>query len=299
METQEEQIPKGRIVIIGGNEAKEPEKNPSEDNHQNVDFSHGVLEQVLKEIGGKPVIEILPLAGENQEEVGKRYISAFNKLNQKAKVLLINNRTDADKTENLQRLEEADLVFFSGGDQVKLYKLLHETQFLKILKNKYVNDSNFIIAGTSSGAMVMGEHMITSGENEEAVIKGIIKTQRGFNLIPNITIDTHFLSRGRFSRLTEALLICKDDIGLGICEDTGVIISEGRILRTIGSGTVILMDGNKVMNNNYATVREKDSVYIENLVIHVLASGSGFDLAERKFLVMDKKKNSRKEMHEA
>lgn len=292
------QIPKGRIVIIGGNEAKEPKSNPSENNHQNVDFSNGVLEQVLKEIGGNPIIEIVPVASEDQDEVGKNYISAFNKLNHKAKALIIKNRKDVDKTETLQRIEEADLVFFSGGDQVKLFKMLHDTQFLKVLRNKYLNDE-FIIAGTSSGAMVMGEHMITTGENEEAVIKGIIQTQQGLGIIPNVIIDTHFLSRGRFSRLTEALLICKDDIGLGICEDTGVIISEGKLLRTVGSGTVILMEGNKVMNTNYSVVKEKDAVYIENLIVHVLASGSGFNLEERKFLVMEKKKTLKKEMLEA
>lgn len=296
METKKN-TPKGRLIIIGGNEAKQPQKNPSDENEQRVDFGNGVLEEILKEVKGNPVIEIIPVASENQDEMGKNYIEAFARLKHKAKVMIIKNRKEADSTEILQRLEEADLVFFTGGDQEKLYKTLFNTQFLKVLINKYEND-DFLIAGSSSGAMVMGENMIVDGDSDEAILKGIIELKEGFKLLPGVVIDTHFLSRGRLSRLTEALLINKNNIGIGICEDTGLVISEGNMLRTVGSGTVIVMEGKNVKNTNYNSLKDKDPIYIENLTLHVLARGAGFMLEQNKFQVLEKKA-PRREMQEA
>jgi cyanophycinase len=287
--------PKGRLIIIGGNEAKKPQQNPSDENEQMVDFSNGVLEEILREIKGHRVIEIIPIASENQDEMGKKYINAFARLKHKAKVMIIKNRKEADSSEILQRLEEADVAFFTGGDQEKLFKTLHNTQFLKVLINKYENDE-FIIAGTSSGAMVMGENMIIAGSNDEAVLKGIIELKEGFGIIPNVVIDTHFLSRGRLSRLTEAVLINKNNIGIGICEDTGLIITEGNLLSTVGSGTVVIMEGKNVKNTNYNSLKEKDPVFIENLTLHILAKGAGFMLEQNKFEVFEKK--PKREMQE-
>ncbi|NJK97954.1 MAG: cyanophycinase, partial [Bacteroidales bacterium] len=282
-------VPRGKLAIIGGNEAKKPETSLSNENHQHVDFNNGVLDEILRELNEKPVIEILPLASEDQAELGNNYIEAFKKLNQPAKVMIIKNRKEVDQVSNLQRLEQAGIVFFTGGDQVKLAKMLENTQFLEILKNKYFHDE-FIIAGTSSGAMVMAEHMISGGENDEAILKGIITMEKGLGIMCNVIIDTHFLSRGRFSRLTEALLIHNKSIGIGICEDTGLIVSQDRYLRVVGSGTAIIMEGKSMKHTNYHSVKEKDPVFIENMIIHLLAKGSGFDMLENKFLIYDEKK---------
>jgi cyanophycinase len=288
----EKQIPTGKLVLIGGNEAKKPEKKLSEDNDQNVDFNEGVLNEVIWEMKISPVIEVIPAASENQEEMGKKYIEAFSRLKQKAKVMMLSNKKDANLPENLQRIEEANIVFLTGGDQSKLFDIIGNTQLHKVLKNKYENE-DFIIAGTSSGAMVMSQNMITAGESNEALLKGIIDLKEGLGFITNVIIDTHFLSRGRISRLTESLLIHRNNIGLGICEDTGVVVSEGRSLRTIGSGTVVIMEGKGIKNTNYLSLKETGPVYVENLTMHILAKGAGYDLTERKFMVSKKQENKK------
>ncbi|HEX3006325.1 MAG TPA: cyanophycinase [Bacteroidales bacterium] len=288
----EKQIPTGKLIIIGGNETKEPEKKLTEDSNQNVDFNEGVLNEVIGEMKISPVIEVIPAASENQEEMGKKYIAAFSRLKQKAKVMTLSNKKDANSPENLQRIEEANIVFLTGGDQSKLFDIIGNTQLHKVLKNKYENE-DFIIAGSSSGAMVMSQNMITAGESNEALLKGLIDLKEGLGLIANVIIDTHFLSRGRISRLAESLLIYKNNIGLGICEDTGVVVTEGRYLRTIGSGTVVIMEGRNIKNTNYLSLKENDPVYIENITMHILSKGAGYDLMERKFIVSKKPENKK------
>lgn len=282
-------VPNGKLILIGGKEAKKPENKVSGDNEQKADFINGVLKEVLNEVDENPVIEVIPMASEDQEEVAKTYIDAFAKLKNKANILMMNNSKDANNPVFVERIEKADIVFLTGGDQKKLFKFLHESAVLKTIIQRYENEE-LVIVGTSSGAMVMGEHMIIAGESDEAVLKGLIDTEDAFNIIPNMVIDTHFLSRGRFSRLAEALLINNDDIGIGICEDTGVVITEGNKLRTIGSGTVVLMEGSNIKSSNYLYAKDKDPVFIESLTIHVLARGAGYDLQHRKFVALEKKK---------
>jgi len=275
--------PKGKLIPIGGNEARKQEQK--EDSEQKFDFKHGVLEEVIKEIKGeKPRIVVLPLASQNQEEFEDLYKKAFKKLGHDIDVLIIHGKRKAEKEENQEILQQADGVFITGGDQVRLIHRLEGTRFMEILRDRYMND-DFVIAGTSAGAMVMSEFMIHGGKSEEAIIKGIIKISDGFGFLPKTIIDTHFLSRGRFSRLTEALLVKRDTTGIGLCEDTAVVITKGNELRAIGSGTVTIIESEHIENTNYEEIGDRDPIYIDNLKVHILSKGSGFDLKSKKFKV--------------
>ena len=281
-------MPKGKLIPIGGNEARKLDQK--EELEQKFDFKHGVLEEVIKEMRGeKPRIVVLPLASQHQEEFEELYKNAFKRLGHKVDVLIINGKKDADKEENLEKLQQADGVFITGGDQSRLIQRLEGTQFLEILKDRYMND-DFVIAGTSAGAMVLSEFMIHGGKSEEAIIKGIIKLADGFGFLPQTIIDTHFLSRGRFSRLTEALLVKRNATGIGLCEDTAVVITKGNELRAIGSGTVTIIESEHIENTNYEEIGERDPIYIDNLKVHILSKGSGFDLIKKKFKVFKNKK---------
>lgn len=287
---------KGKLILIGGNEIKKPAKSPDGDNNQNANFQNGVLNEILKEVTSpNPIIEVVPAASDNQEEMGKKYIEAFRKLKHKASVIKINSRKDAGLPEHLERIEKADIVFFSGGDQSKLEKLVADTPLLEILKRRYYSD-DFIIAGTSSGAMIWPKNMIVSGASDEALIKGVIELKKGFGFVSKVVIDTHFLTRGRISRLAEALLMNNDEIGIGICEDTGLVISEGRYLRTVGSGTVVIMEEKSIKNTNYNSVKKNDPIFIENLTMHILAKGAGYDILQQRFLIEDNKSVVKKEL---
>ncbi len=290
---------RGKLILIGGNEIKRPEKSPEGENNQHSDFQNGVLNEILKEVTSKtPVIEVIPAASEDQDKMGKKYMEAFRKLKQKASVITIHNRKDAALPGNLGRIENADIVFFAGGDQTKLEKLIADTPLIETLAKRYHND-DFIIAGTSSGAMIWSQNMIVAGASDEALIKGVIELKKGLGFVSKVIIDTHFLSRGRMSRLAEALLANNEETGIGICEDTGLVIHEGRYLRTIGSGTVVIMEKKHIKKSNYKLVKKNDPVYIENLVMHILARGAGYDLEENRFLILDPKSATKMELQDA
>lgn len=277
--------PKGLLIPIGGNEAKKPQEKLSDDQNQKVDFFHfGILKEILSEIKKeKPTIEVIPAASGTPDEMEKRYRDAFRKLGLKVGFINFSTAKQADQKENIDRIAKTDAIFFTGGDQDLLVKKLGGTRFLEILKEKYVQEE-FLIAGTSAGAMAMSEDMINSGHGDEAMLKGIIQMKQGLGFSSDIIIDSHFLSRGRMSRLTEAVLQKRDKTGIGICEDTGVVISQGDILRAIGSGTITIINGEAIKNTNYQKAKKNDPVYIENLKLHILAKGAAYSIKKKEFV---------------
>jgi cyanophycinase len=271
-------FPKGILIPIGGNEAKEEKNKLSDDQHQKVSFSDdGILKIVLNEIKSRnPIIEILPIASINPDEMENKYSKAFSRLGVKVNCIHINHKGETDKPENLERLAKANGIFFTGGDQKLLVHKLEGSEFLNILTQKYLNEE-FVIAGTSAGAMAMGDSIIFEGNSNEAMIKGIIKTGTGLNLIDKIIIDTHFFNRGRLTRLIEALIQHKRYTGIGIGEDTALILKNGSF-KVIGNGTVMIVEPVKDEFTNYEEINERDPVYIRNLKMHLLSRNSVYDI---------------------
>jgi cyanophycinase len=276
--------PKGKLIAIGGNESKG--FGDLIDKDREIDLNDGVLRDVLREMKPEPLVYIFPLASQHQEEIGQSYIEAFAKLGFDVSLMIIRDKKEVDDTRNLQKLTEADGLFLTGGDQSRLMKMLEGTDLLDLVKQRYLKD-NFVIAGTSAGAMVMSEFMIQGGGSEESLIKGTVELASGFGFLPGAIIDTHFLERGRFSRLTEALCKKSKFTGVGLSEDTGVVITGGKQLRVIGTGTVIVIESDEIKNTNYSTRKLNEPVFIENLVIHILSKGTSYILKEKKFLVQD------------
>ncbi|HLN20973.1 MAG TPA: cyanophycinase [Bacteroidales bacterium] len=279
-------VPKGKLIPIGGNEAKEPLETENAGSEQEIDFNEGVLKQVIGEMRKKkPVIAVLPFASHYQEELAGVYEEAFGKIGHKTDPMVIHERDEVDDKKNLEKLINADGLFITGGDQSKLKNTLDGTRFLEIMHERYQNEE-FVIAGTSAGAMIMSEQMIDTGSSEESVMKGITKLTKGFGFLPKTIIDTHFFNRGRLARLTEALMQKKSFMGIGISEDTALVITDGNEMRAIGSGTIIIIDDADVINTNYHKVKEREPIYIEHLVVHMLSRGSAYLLKEKKFKVL-------------
>lgn len=278
--------PKGKLIPIGGSEAREPSEEATNSELRQPDFFRsGVLKSFLNEIKKKnPHIEIVPAASEIPEEMGKQYISAFADLGVKnVHVMYIDGSEDANAADNLERLKKADAILFTGGDQTTLTQKLLDTDFIKVLQEQYCN-RDFVIAGTSAGAAAMSKLVIREGKSAESLIKGMVETEKGLSLLPGVIVDTHFMERGRLPRLTEALLRNPGLIGVGLCIDTGVVITEGNQLKAIGSGGVFVVLTEESQFTNYHKVPEMEPVYLDNLKIHVLANGAGYLLNERKFL---------------
>ena len=201
-------------------------------------------------------------------------------------VLDIRSKEDSEKQTSIDLIKSCDCVMFSGGDQSKITDKIGNTTIHNILANRYANEPNFVIAGTSAGAMAMAKEMIAGGSATEAFIKGAVDMYKGLELIPELIIDTHFIKRGRFGRQSEAIAKFPNKIGIGLAEDTGMIIKNGNDCTVIGSGMVIVFDGNDLTHNNEKVLEEGTPMTMANLRVHVLSNGDKYDIKNRKVSVL-------------
>jgi len=278
-------IPKGKLIAIGGNEDKGTYPNPKSRRKYYLDFFElGILKRFLQEIPAqKPHIEVITTASMIPEEVGERYLSAFSILGvEDVRQMHIKTEEDARLPEYLERLKEADGVMFSGGDQSRITRMFLHTALLEVLRHRYWHE-DFIIAGTSAGAMAMSRVMIKGGSAPESLLRGSVKIGEGLNLISGVIIDTHFVVRGRFGRLMEAVVTYPKTIGLGLGEDTGVLLTAGHMIETIGSNLVVIVDGHNVQYTNVHEVEKGRPIAIDNMTMHVLAKGNVYDFSSRRF----------------
>jgi len=275
---------KGTLIPIGGNE----DKGFHDEDRFSLDFiSEGILSKIVFEAGGKnSKILVITSASGIPKEVAANYIEAFKKLGcNDITPLYIDSTEMAEKKSTINLLKSCDCVMFSGGNQSKITKFIRNTAFHKLLKERYHNEK-FVIAGTSAGAMCMSKEMISGGSSKESFIKGATKMRRGLNLIPELIIDTHFIQRGRFGRLSEAVARFPNRIGIGLAEDTGLIIKNGNNMEVIGSGMVIVFDPGELIHNNIAILKDSTPLTMTHLITHVLSAGDRYDIESRKVDVL-------------
>ncbi|MDX5421430.1 MAG: cyanophycinase [Hymenobacteraceae bacterium] len=278
-------IPKGKLIAIGGNEDKGTYPNPRSKKKYYLDFFElGILKRFLQEIPAKkPHIEVVTTASMIPEEVGERYVSAFGILGcENINLMHIRHEEDALVPEYLERIRNCDGIMFSGGDQSRIIRMFQNTELLEALRHRYMHE-NFTVAGTSAGAMAMSRIMIKGGSATESLLRGSVKMGEGLGLIDGVIIDTHFVVRGRFGRLMEAVVTHPKTVGIGLGEDTGVLITEGHMIETIGSNLVVIADGHDVKYTNVHDVEKGRPVAIDNMLMHVLAKGNLYDIDARVF----------------
>ena len=273
-------LPKGKLMAIGGNEDKGSIPAPSEELHRRQVrfFEHGILKRIHDELHGLGTrIEVITSASMIPEEMGQAYLEAFSKLGcDNVGILQIQEKSQADKPEYLQRLSEADAIMFTGGDQNRLTDIFTQTQALSLLKKRYFNEEKFLISGTSAGAMALSNIMIEGSEEYNSLVKGTVRTGQGLGLIDELIIDTHFINRRRMPRLIEAIAAFPNRMGIGLGEDTAILISGGTCVETIGSGLVVVLDGRHLLENNYPNVQSGEAICLEKLIMHVLPKGKEF-----------------------
>jgi cyanophycinase len=191
--------------------------------------------------------------------------------------LHIERREQASDPEVIDRLKKADVVMFTGGDQLRLTSILGGTPFHDLLLEKYYNE-DFIYAGTSAGAAAASNNMIYQGSSQEALLKGEVKITSGLGLIDDVVIDTHFVQRGRIGRLFQAVVGNPKVLGVGLGEDTGLLITDNTKMEAIGSGLVILVDGREIKDTNLTQVELGQPVSINHVITHVMSQHDTFDL---------------------
>ena len=278
--------PKGKLIAIGGAEHKGTELEVDGFQRNNLNFFElGILRRVVEEAGGTAArIEVITTASMIPYEVGENYLNAFGKIGcTNIGVMHIRTRQDAMMEEYIQRIRECDAVMFSGGNQLRLSATDGGTEFLSLLKKRY-QEENFLIAGTSAGAMAMSNTMIYEGNAARAHLKGEVKITTGLGFLNNVIIDSHFEKRGRFGRLAQAVAGNPGCIGIGLGEDTGMLITEGNKMEAIGSGLVVIVDGHEILHSNIADIPDGNPISIENLKVHFCEKGNGYLINERKYL---------------
>jgi len=281
--------PKGKLIAIGGAEDKGTDLEAGIIQRSQLNFFEiGILKTISDLLTEKKDrIEIITTASSIPDEVGEQYISAFGKLGcSNVGHLRIRVREDALMEESVERLKACKAVLFSGGNQLRLSSIFGGTEFLDLLKQRY-EEEYFLIAGTSAGAMAMSLTMIYEGNAINAHLKGEVKITTGLGFINGVIIDSHFNKRGRFSRLAQAVAANPGTIGIGLGEDTGIIVKDGEELHAIGTGSVVILDGRNIRYNNIADIEFDQPISVENIIVHIMAKGNIYNVRTRKFQGVD------------
>ena len=277
--------PKGKLIAIGGAEDKGTDLETGVIHRNNlIFFENGIIRRIVDEVGGfDKRIEVITTASSIPKEVGDNYLEAFGKLGcSNIGHINIRDRSDVNNEQFISRIKKADGVMFSGGNQLRLSSIFGGTEISDILHARYANE-HFVVAGTSAGAMAMSNTMIYEGSSARAHLKGEVKITTGLAFMRNVIFDSHFDKRGRFARLAQAVGANPSCIGIGLGEDTGMLISNGNEMEAIGSGMVVIVDGHNIVHSNIADIEIGHPISIENLKVHFMSKGDKYNLISRKF----------------
>ena len=286
-------MPKGKLIIIGGavDKGSFTENAFAEKVDENLNFfEKGILKRIIDESKHQKSsrIEIVPTASKIPHLVGSEYAKAFGHLGaQNVGVINIENREEALDLIILDRIKKADVIFFTGGDQLRLTSIFGGTAIHDLLLQKY-NEEDFLYVGTSAGAACASKNMIYQGSSHEALLKGEIKITSGLGFIDNVIIDTHFVQRGRIGRLFQAVVGNPKTLGIGLGEDTGLLIKQGDSMEALGSGLVIIVDGRHILDTNITDVALGEPISIKNLVVHVMSQADIYCLSKHDFTINNK-----------
>lgn len=286
--------PRGKLIVIGGavDKGSFTEKNFDKQVEKNLNFFEtGILKRLILEsvLQEESQIEIITTASKIPKEVGPEYAKALQYLGAKnVNVLHIETREEAMEEKNIERIRKADVVMFTGGDQLRLTSILGGTAIHDLILYKY-QEENFIFAGTSAGAAAASNSMIYQGSSSEALLKGEVKITSGLGLIDHVIIDTHFVHRGRIGRLFQAVVSNPRTLGIGLGEDTGLLITNGDSMEAIGSGLIILVDGRHIKDTNLTQVEMGSPISIKNLVVHVMSKYDHYDFSKHEMTIHSEK----------
>lgn len=254
----------GPLIIIGGHEDKEGDRV--------------ILKEVARRLNGGRLV-IATVASHEPEGYFDSYQKAFAAIGVTDLVeLYVHERAESQAGDALSLLDGAGGVFFSGGDQLRISSQIGDTPIEHRIRELHA--AGGVIAGTSAGASVMSETMLVKGPSAESYRIGELHMAPGLGLIRDVIIDQHFAERGRYGRLLGAVAHNPRLLGIGIDENTAVVVDGERFL-VIGSGAAYVVDGAESTHSNIAEARAEHALSMFNVRMHVLSSGDSFDIAAR------------------
>jgi cyanophycinase len=257
----------GALIVIGGAEDRKG--------------SCTILSEFLRLSGGpKARLVVLTVASEYPREVGAEYQECFQRLGAKqVHVMDIRHREDSLAHELVEVLSQATGVFFTGGDQIRVTNLLGGTPADQVLHRRH--EEGMVLAGTSAGAAMMASTMIVHGHSEATPRVGNVRTGPGMEFMRGTIIDQHFAQRGRSGRLLTALAQYPHQLGIGIDEDTAMLVA-GEEFEVLGNGAVAVFDAGSATYNDVLDRHEKQHVAICDVKLHMLTTGFRFHLTDRR-----------------
>ena len=259
----------GHLLVIGGAE------DPDEDEMR-------ILPHLVEMAGGRKA-RIIVCSSPSEDPRDK--VEVYGKLFEKIGVAEvygapITDRNEADRPENLEAVERATAVFFTGGDQLRLTALLAGTEFAETIRERLFGDG-LIVAGTSAGAAAMSSVMVIGGKSEGTVRREDVDLAPGLGYWRDTVVDTHFNQRGRVSRLLTIFAHNPQVLGIGIDENTAIDLVPGEGFTVIGEGAVMVFNG-RVTHSSAPQASADQTLSLTDSLVHVLADGYGFNLKTKR-----------------
>ncbi|MHC4750672.1 MAG: cyanophycinase [Planctomycetota bacterium] len=256
------------LIPIGGNEKKSED---SELFRKMVDLAGGTKARIV----------VVPTASDTPDERARDYTKVFSAFNPASiKTIHIGERQDAGLAKLAKIIDETSLFMFAGGDQLRLSSMIGGTPLHQALMERY-KTGGCVVSGTSAGAAVIPEMMIFQNNRFRVFRKGGIEMTQGLGLIRDTIFDTHFVKRARISRLVHAVATNPALLGLGIEENTGLLIEDETSAKVIGTGTVIVLDGSSIAINHIGYVENRKPFALTNVIYSLLTPGMVYDLKRR------------------
>lgn len=245
----------------------------------------GILTAFFKSAGGKmATIGIIPCASQEPSVVGDRYYQIFKEMGApQVQILDIRQPKECDEERWLNILGTCTGIFVTGGDQLRLRDLIGGSKFIAAIKQR-IGIGNLVMAGTSAGAAIVGEKMISGGSSGESPNQSLVDLTDGLGIFPELLVDQHFHNRNRMARLMSAIAAHPDKLGIGIDEDTCAAFENDGTFEVLGKGTITIIDPGKLTHTNYPAAAESSPLSLHNLTVHVLSHGDRYNYQHRRVL---------------
>ena len=274
-------VPAGKLLIIGGAENKgeeEAQKKQTPSDFERLQILKTFIKLTERE---EPLIEVITTASSEGDESFEDYRKAFDelKITNVGHIHHTSHKQVLEDQSLLDRIKKADGIFFAGGDQLKYTSIYGGTPFLTLIKERYIYET-IVIAGTSAGAMVMSTPMIYAGNDEVQELGGAIKVTTGLEFLKDVCIDTHFVQRGRFIRMAQVVATNPTCIGIGIEEDTAIIVRNGVDAEVVGTGTIIIIEGFQLGETSIEDFTNDKPVTIRDLRVHILSDTDKYTISQ-------------------
>jgi cyanophycinase len=266
----------GYLMIIGGADRLDHEARLARLFLQLVDRveAHSALRDIV----------LISTATRHPEILTNDYLNIYTRIgvpHSRIHAPFIRNRAEALEERNAELVRNAAGIFITGGDQYALTQTLDRTPVEEAIRAAY--NSGAVVAGTSAGATAMGRPMIVAGGGSGELRKGMVQMSHGLAWAgDDLIIDTHFGSRGRFPRLSSVVAENPHALGVGIDENTCLLVGPDGQGLVVGAGVVYFIDASHTVLDSAPRVRTGQPISIASLNLDILAAGQVYDLRKRK-----------------